>query len=118
MDEYGLAACVPQAPKSALRNLAFHLPACCPCKISLAQKLSSCPVDQCLPCSVGGRHIEAASNIVFSNGLLDPWSSGGVLWNISDSLVAVIIPEGAHHLDVSAVDCVLKPDMCCLLQVC
>ena len=39
---------------------------------------------------------------MFSNGLLDPWSSGGVLKNISDSLVAVIIPEGAHHLDVSA----------------
>ena len=39
---------------------------------------------------------------MFSNGLLDPWSSGGVLQNISDSLVAVIIPEGAHHLDVSA----------------
>ena len=24
---------------------------------------------------------------------------GGVLKNISDSLVAVVIPEGAHHLD-------------------
>lgn len=24
---------------------------------------------------------------------------GGVLRNISDSLVAIVIPEGAHHLD-------------------
>lgn len=37
---------------------------------------------------------------VCSNGLLDPWSSGGVLYNVSSSTVAVIIPEGAHHLDL------------------
>jgi len=52
-------------------------------------------------CSWGGRKIGTASNIVFSNGLLDPWHGFGVLQNVSDSVVAIVIPEGAHHLDVS-----------------
>ncbi|KAM9390314.1 lysosomal Pro-X carboxypeptidase [Phaethornis superciliosus] len=48
----------------------------------------------------GGKNITSHSNIVFSNGSLDPWSAGGVTQNITDSLVAVVIPEGAHHLDL------------------
>lgn len=36
----------------------------------------------------------------YSNGGLDPWSAGGVTQNITDSLVAIMIPDGAHHLDL------------------
>jgi Serine carboxypeptidase S28 len=41
----------------------------------------------------GGRRLQYASNIVFSNGLLDPWHGGGVLTNLSESLQTIIIPE-------------------------
>ncbi|KAG9456821.1 hypothetical protein H6P81_001329 [Aristolochia fimbriata] len=41
-----------------------------------------------------------ASNIIFSNGLRDPYSIGGVLENISDSVVAVYTTEGSHCLDI------------------
>ncbi|KFO30489.1 lysosomal Pro-X carboxypeptidase isoform X1 [Fukomys damarensis] len=50
----------------------------------------------------GGRNISSHSNIIFSNGDLDPWSGGGVTKDISDTLVAITIPEGAHHLDLRA----------------
>uniref|UniRef100_A0A7E4WA13 Lysosomal Pro-X carboxypeptidase n=1 Tax=Panagrellus redivivus TaxID=6233 RepID=A0A7E4WA13_PANRE len=49
-----------------------------------------------------GNTFEAASNIVFSNGELDPWSGGG--WSTINerrgSLVSVILKEGAHHYDL------------------
>uniref|UniRef100_A0ACD6A1L9 Uncharacterized protein n=1 Tax=Avena sativa TaxID=4498 RepID=A0ACD6A1L9_AVESA len=41
-----------------------------------------------------------ASNIVFFNGLRDPWSSGGVLKSISKSIIALVEPKGSHHVDL------------------
>ncbi|CAK9159866.1 unnamed protein product [Ilex paraguariensis] len=53
----------------------------------------------------GGHNIERVlkrfgSNIIFFNGLRDPWSSGGVLKNISKSIIAIVAKEGAHHVDL------------------
>ncbi|KAK8610224.1 hypothetical protein V6N13_081387 [Hibiscus sabdariffa] len=39
------------------------------------------------------------SNIIFSNGMQDPWSRGGVLKNISSNIIALVTEKGAHHVD-------------------
>eukprot|EP01084_Bolivina_argentea_P193705 332302_1 len=40
------------------------------------------------------------SYVIFSNGLLDGWSAGGVVKNMSDTLIAIVMPNGAHHVDM------------------
>lgn len=42
----------------------------------------------------------ATSNIVWSQGQLDPWRGGGPQVNLTDSLRSIIIEHGAHHLDL------------------
>lgn len=63
------------------------------------------PKDERVPILLyGGKDLKHYSNIVFSNGLFDPWSSGGVLTNITSSVIAIVIPDGAHHYDLRGED--------------
>ena len=40
------------------------------------------------------------SNIIFSNGELDPWQAGGVTFPINNDSLALYIEGAAHHLDL------------------
>lgn len=42
-----------------------------------------------------------ASRIIFTNGLNDGWSVGGITEDLSDDVIALNIPNGAHHSDLS-----------------
>ena len=51
------------------------------------------------------------SNIIWSNGLLDPWHGGGYLNSLSDTLPAVVLTSGAHHLDLRSKNSLDPPDV-------
>lgn len=42
-----------------------------------------------------------AEYILFTNGMQDMWSAGSVLWNVSDTVLALNFPNGAHHSELS-----------------
>nr|XP_022920988.1 lysosomal Pro-X carboxypeptidase [Onthophagus taurus] len=48
----------------------------------------------------GGRDA-TYTNVIFTNGLLDPWSSGG-FWPSTSTAYAILIPNAAHHLELRA----------------
>ncbi|PKI38944.1 hypothetical protein CRG98_040652 [Punica granatum] len=44
--------------------------------------------------------VRFANNIIFSNGMQNPWSRGSVLENVTDSIVAFATEKWAHHTDL------------------
>ncbi len=63
------------------------------------QKYNVSPRPDWIPASYGGAAYPG-TNVVFSNGLLDPWSSAGILNATHPSVIIAVIPEGGHHLDL------------------
>jgi lysosomal Pro-X carboxypeptidase len=48
------------------------------------------------------RDFQSISNIIFSNGQLDPWTAGGLRDTIkgNDKIDIIYIQQAAHHLDL------------------
>ena len=57
-----------------------------------------------------GENLLSASNIVFSNGL-EPLHRGSPLEDVSASVVAVVILDGAHHLDLRSSNPAVPPSV-------
>lgn len=45
--------------------------------------------------------LSEASYVIFTNGINDGWSVASITANVSDTLVAINYPNGAHHSDLS-----------------
>lgn len=65
------------------------------------------PRPQAVRVLYGGLDLSGVSNVVYSNGDLDPWSSGGATpgragLKLGPSSTAILIQGGAHHLDLRA----------------
>jgi len=67
---------------------------------SCQQEFGVTPRVDWVPLYFAGRNVSAMTNIIFSNGELDPWYGGGVLDAPSPSVTTIVIPLSAHHLDL------------------
>ncbi|WCJ41670.1 Serine carboxypeptidase S28 family protein [Euphorbia peplus] len=68
-----------------------------------------------VPTYYGGHDIKLilqdfGSNIIFSNGLRDPYSRSGILESISDTIIAVSTTNGSHCLDIQKANATTDPD--------
>ncbi|CAH1109164.1 unnamed protein product [Psylliodes chrysocephalus] len=52
----------------------------------------------------GGKDLKYYSNIIFSNGEMEPWSSATVSDNVSDSIFSIKIPDATNQLDLRKFD--------------
>jgi lysosomal Pro-X carboxypeptidase len=59
----------------------------------------------------GWRGVRDATNIFWSNGVLDPWSSGGVIAvrSMPPTQQGLLMPGAAHHLDLRASNAACDP---------
>ncbi|XP_076817860.1 lysosomal Pro-X carboxypeptidase-like isoform X1 [Clavelina lepadiformis] len=48
----------------------------------------------------GAGNLKSASNIIFLNGDLDPWHVGGILEDVSQTVISIKMWGAAHHLDL------------------
>ena len=44
---------------------------------------------------------QGASRFIFTNGLNDGWSADSILDNLSPDIIAINMPNGAHHSDLN-----------------
>jgi len=51
-----------------------------------------------------------ASHILFTNGLQDGWSALSHQEDVSDTILAINMPSGAHHSDLNEYGCEMKKD--------
>nr|CAB3239873.1 dipeptidyl peptidase 2 [Phallusia mammillata] len=58
------------------------------------------PRNRWLSINFWSENLDKASNIIFSNGDLDPWRDGGILTDLSPTLKALTVVGGAHHFDL------------------
>lgn len=53
-----------------------------------------------MDCWVGAQNFFNCLNCLKYNFSVDPWSGGGVLRTQNEAVTVIILPEGAHHLDL------------------